>query len=221
MVNMPSADEAVELAYDKGFASKVGLHINLTEGKPLTDSIRGLKMFCDENGSFNGSFNDNTFSRLFLSLETIRIISAEIDAQLERYTKYHLPLLHLDSHQYVHTNLPVFLAMKPLMKKYNIRSVRIARNINKKESIHNKVYKSLYNIYLSRYSPYVTNYFGSMDEYLRMNNEIEDNENTTFEIVLHPVYKDNAIFDGEVELFKKIGRIDPRLQVISYADITL
>lgn len=221
MVNMPFTDEAVELAYDKGFVSKVGLHINLTEGKPLTDSIRRLKLFCDENGSFNGSFNDNTFSRLFLDLETISIIRGEIDAQLERYNKYHLPLLHLDSHQYTHTNLPVFLAMKPLMKKYNIRSVRIARNINKKESIHNKVYKFLYNIYLSRYSPYVTDYFASMDEYLLLNSELKDNENITLEIVLHPIYKDNAIWDGEIELIKKIGMIAPKHQFISYADIIL
>ena len=40
IVNMPYADEAVEIAYKEGFSDRVGLHLNLTEGVPLTEPIR-------------------------------------------------------------------------------------------------------------------------------------------------------------------------------------
>ena len=41
MANMPAAEEAVDLARQKGFAERVGLHLNLTEGLPLSLPIRG------------------------------------------------------------------------------------------------------------------------------------------------------------------------------------
>ena len=52
MVNMPYADEAVARAKNAGYGDKVGLHLNLTEGEPLTDSIKKYKSICDEFGSF-------------------------------------------------------------------------------------------------------------------------------------------------------------------------
>ena len=51
MVNMPYVDEAVELSKDNGFSDRVGLHLNLVEGKPLTERIRDT-IFCDEHGMF-------------------------------------------------------------------------------------------------------------------------------------------------------------------------
>ena len=39
MVNMPYADDAVELARQRGFDERVGLHLNLSEGRPLTREI--------------------------------------------------------------------------------------------------------------------------------------------------------------------------------------
>lgn len=221
MVNMPFTDEAVELAHNNGFADKVGLHINLTEGRPLTDPIRKLKLFCDNSGNFNGNFHRSTISRLYLNSETVNAIRTEIDAQLEKYFRYHFTLFHLDSHQHTHTNFPVLIAIKTLIRKYNIKSIRIARNINRKDTIQKKIYKLLYNIYLSKYSPCVTNYFGSMDEYINEKNNIKDHKDIIFEIMLHPVYKGNLIFDSGGELLKKIRAIDSKHHIISYSDIKL
>lgn len=57
MVNMPFAADAVRLAAEQGVADRVGLHFNLTEGMPLTDPIRRIPRFCDEDGRFNKSFH--------------------------------------------------------------------------------------------------------------------------------------------------------------------
>ena len=40
LVNFPSFGEACELARQHGFADRLGLHFNLTEGRPLTDAMR-------------------------------------------------------------------------------------------------------------------------------------------------------------------------------------
>jgi chitin disaccharide deacetylase len=48
MANMPGFGHAVDLI--RGHAvleGKVGLHLNLTEGFPLSSSLRGLSFFCD------------------------------------------------------------------------------------------------------------------------------------------------------------------------------
>ena len=54
MVNMPYVDEAVRISKDNGFSDKVGLHLNLVEGRPLTENIRDT-VLCDENGMFVSS----------------------------------------------------------------------------------------------------------------------------------------------------------------------
>ena len=40
MVNMPGFEEAVRLAEKYGFFDRVGLHLNLFEGKHLTEDIK-------------------------------------------------------------------------------------------------------------------------------------------------------------------------------------
>ena len=47
MVNMPCAEKAVVLAREAGFADKIGLHLNLTQGMPLTESIKRFSEMCD------------------------------------------------------------------------------------------------------------------------------------------------------------------------------
>lgn len=49
-------EEAFALAKEKGFLDKIGIHINLTEGKPLTEKIVNDSFFCN-NGKFHGKFS--------------------------------------------------------------------------------------------------------------------------------------------------------------------
>ena len=41
MANMPAAKEAYELAKKGGFADKVGIHLNITEGMPMSVMTNG------------------------------------------------------------------------------------------------------------------------------------------------------------------------------------
>ncbi len=84
----------------------MGIHINLTEGKPLTD-LSGTSLV-DENGSFITKSIFNYW--LVFSATTRNRIKAEIKAQYNKLVDHGIHPTHIDSHQHVHTLpwLPIF-----------------------------------------------------------------------------------------------------------------
>ena len=52
MANMPAFAEASAIARDRGLLDHVGAHLVLTEGDPLTDTMRRCGRFCDADGRF-------------------------------------------------------------------------------------------------------------------------------------------------------------------------
>jgi len=221
IVNMPLTEEAVEIAYRNKFEHKVGLHINLTEGRPLTDSIRRLNLFCDEEGNFNAAFHTNTLTRLYLNTKIIGIIREEINEQLEKYIKYKFELLHLDSHHHIHTDYAIFKAIKPLIKKYNVKSMRISRNLYNKNTLYNSIYKLIFNNYIIKPSVYTTDYFGSIDDLLNLSKDkIKVKERDVVELMIHPIYEGDTVVDANIELARKISNLNKKFELISYADIT-
>ncbi len=165
MVNMPAADEAVAIAKEQGFAGRVGIHLNLTEGLPLTLDIRSNPLLCDEKGNFHAGFQRTTKYRLYMDELTIGQIQKELDAQLEKYGAYGFTLWHVDSHHHVHTNYPVLRALKPLAKKYGFSSIRLGRNLFRGGNPMMKLYKILYNRALRKLCRETTDYFGSYKDF--------------------------------------------------------
>ncbi|MCR4589358.1 MAG: ChbG/HpnK family deacetylase [Lachnospiraceae bacterium] len=190
MVNMPYADEAVEIAEKCGFSEAVGLHLNLTSGYPLTEPIRRESRFCRKNGSFNAYFQKHLMSRLMLSRREERAVACEIEAQIRKYYSYGLPEKHLDSHHHVHTNAPVVNVLLPLLKRYSFRSVRLTRNLFLKMNPLKRVYKSSYNRKLKRSGLMTADYFGSYRDLSAMNGCIKDD--VLLEVMVHPMYDDQG-----------------------------
>ena len=83
MVNMPWCDRAVEEARRLGISGKIGLHLNFTEGKPLTGTISSNPTFCDRNGFFTGRFHKSAFKRFFMTKSEKQAIASEARAQME------------------------------------------------------------------------------------------------------------------------------------------
>ena len=190
MVNMPYADEAVELAGEYGFDEAVGLHLNLTSGMPLTDKIKRCRRFCSKKGHFNAEFEQHTSSRLHISKEESDALRLEIEAQIRKYLEYGLTAGHLDSHHHVHTDRSVMKVLMPLLKKYNIRSVRLSRNLFTKISPAKKVYKDIFNWKLKSRIAVTTDYFGSYTDLKTMADSIK--EGSLVELMLHPMYDENG-----------------------------
>lgn len=221
MVNMPYAKEAVELAQANGFAHKVGLHLNLTEGEPLSEDIRRMSRFCDENGRFHAGFHLHTRSRLYMGCRSVLAVRKEAEAQLARYQAFGLKLGHLDSHHHVHTDHPVYQAIRPLLFRYGIRSMRISRNLFDVSGLSG-IYKDLYNQGLRRAGLITADYFGSFEDMKESGCALTCKKGV-LELMLHPMYDTNGVLMdtgtpmGQVERCLR-GQL-PYARLIDYGEL--
>ena len=119
MVNMPGTDEAVEAARSHPQLG-VGLHFNLTEGRPLTD----VPSLVDGDGRFllRGELLRRSLRRAIDPAD----IRREFVAQLERIHELGISPTHVDSHQHVHMAPWVIGAMAPILTRHVTR-LRLAR----------------------------------------------------------------------------------------------
>src|SRR5450631_587440 len=82
IVNMPGFEDAVQLARSQRFLSKkIGLHLNLTDGYPLSEAIRKCGRFCNGSGLFIYQRKRPLF---YLRPRERRAIYQEMRAQIEK-----------------------------------------------------------------------------------------------------------------------------------------
>ena len=217
MANMPGAHEAYELAREGGFADRVGVHLNITEGMPLTSGIRNNPLICAPDGSFNAAFYHNTKYRLYMDRLSIDQIKEELDAQISLFLELGFTQLHIDSHHHVHTNYPVYTAIKELALKYDLAYIRLSRNLYRGGSLFNSIYKHFYNSSVKRIAAVTTRYFGSYGDFMEwfsldplktgdrikepsdaMKAFVRDN---SVEIMVHPMYDgDGRLVDTQIPM---------------------
>lgn len=223
MVNMPYALKAADLAESNGFMDKVGLHINLTSGRPLTEQISKNPEFCDEEGNFTAAFYYSDFKRLHMSKSSVMDIMGEIKAQINMYNELGFTLNHIDSHHHVHTNYPVLKALKKLSHTYSFSSIRLSRNLYKGGKKLYRFYKYLFNRSIKKLCANTTDYFGSFEDAIdyfaiTASSNFFDNTSDLFrnfcnkydlEIMVHPKYSDEGVlmdmnipFEKEILLYE-------------------
>lgn len=188
MVNMPYADEAVEIAKKEGFFDKVGLHVNLTEGRALSSRIVSPKLV--NGGVLTGKFHESIKGRMLLPREEKRQFYTEIESQIRKYLDYGFTEFHMDSHCHVHTGLSVYPAYKALIKKYGFKSMRLTRNMAiDSAKLPIKLYKQLLNDNIRKTASYASDYFGSFLDFKEFR-KLRDNEaglgDAVIEIMCHP-----------------------------------
>lgn len=148
MANMPFFNEAIEVSRKEGFFDRVGLHINLDDGEPLTDEMKKNHHFC-KNGRFIDRVFLNPKYRFVLSLKDMKCIYAEVRAQMKKYIDAGFNLKHFDSHHFVHNNLSLIFIISRVGKEFGFKSARIME-MSKYDSVFKKFYKRSLNFYLSR-----------------------------------------------------------------------
>lgn len=211
MVNMPAAQDAVIAAEERGFLSQVGLHLNLTQGTPLTAPIRSFPNFCDRSGRFNAQFHKSTKTRLMLSKAELAAVREEARAQMERYLALGLTLMHLDSHHHVHTDPAVWKAIEPLVIEYGFKTVRLSRNLYEGGSILNRVYKQRYNNRIRKIGKAAVEYFGSYYDFEEYYKNLPDG--SISEIMVHPTFtEDGELVDTYGDVFTPMVDIKERLE---------
>ena len=147
MVNMPDAVRAMEIAKERNIEKRIGLHLNISEGYPITEEIRKCPIFCDvETGMFNRKFQKVLLSRFLLKPYEARLLSKEIEAQILLYKSLGGKGCRIDSHHHTHKDYCVLRILLPLVRKYGFKYIRIAKDDGKGI---NCLYNRLMNMYIS------------------------------------------------------------------------
>ncbi|MDE6652348.1 MAG: ChbG/HpnK family deacetylase [Paramuribaculum sp.] len=186
MSNMPFFNEAVELAKVNGFWDKVGLHLNLTEGEPLSPEMRAETRLTD-NGMLTKELIFRLRRGMLLSESEKRAIKAEITAQINLFVNHSPILYHLDSHMHVHNEWQILNLITPIAKHYNFKDMRIARNLMPKNIIKG-IYKWTVNK-LIRKNFSSTDVMGSFDDFMNYY------KGGDAEIMVHPILIEGKLFD--------------------------
>jgi predicted glycoside hydrolase/deacetylase ChbG (UPF0249 family) len=185
MANQPGFEEAVELAHAHGLEPHVGVHLVLTNGVPITDSIRRLPRFCDAEGVFRGW---RATSRVW-RLDRIErdAVTAELAAQVRRARDGGLRVTHVDSHHHVHNEWAIGTCVIAVSRQLAIPYVRLARNCRPGLRPISAVYKRAFNERLRRRDLARTHWFGDAADWLHLRKRgVNKAALDDFELMTHP-----------------------------------
>lgn len=184
MVNMPFAQEAVELAIKGGYIDKIGLHLCLDTGEPLTETIKEHNLFGTKD------FWKKKINKIYIGKAVRKAIEQEIEAQIQEYIRLGGTAMHIDSHHHAHHTPSILPSVISLAKKYGFKSMRISRNFGLGISPIKRIIKKYINHKITN-SFEANTYFGNMQNY----KESSLNKNDSFEIMVHPFIKDGKYLD--------------------------
>lgn len=113
MVNTEGTEEAASLA-KKHLELGVGLHFNLTLGRPVSSPFE-IPSLVGNNGGFNSR---STFEKKML-LKKIQFqdVEKEFKAQMKKFEEFELEMTHIDSHHHVHLFPSIFKIVSYYAKK--------------------------------------------------------------------------------------------------------
>lgn len=123
MINMPAAEYAAERAKECPDLS-VGLHVNLTAGRPLSDADE-VPSLVGQDGMFVDQIT--FFKRGMLHQFNSRQLELEMRRQLQRAFDLGFTPSHADSHHHAASCLQPFLIKLRLLKEFGITKMRTHR----------------------------------------------------------------------------------------------
>jgi predicted glycoside hydrolase/deacetylase ChbG (UPF0249 family) len=97
-----------------------GIHLNLTEGRPITES-EDLAPILDDAGQLCGGALHRA---PFIEASLRRAIFDEWSAQIDRLIAHGVRPGHIDSHHHIHFAPVLFPVLKSLQRKYGVRRLR-------------------------------------------------------------------------------------------------
>jgi len=194
IVGAPAFGSAIKLARERKFSDAIGVHLNLTEGFPATESMRRDPAFCDATGKFHFTIPR---SALWLSESRRKAVVAEFSRQIEIFINSGLTPTHLDSHHHVHNVWPIGSIVIELATRYHIPKVRLARNIGAGIGPIKRIFKTAYNSRLRYCGVARSDLMGNLSDYM------EERPPTALraELAVHPGFAaDGIIVDREEKL---------------------
>ncbi|MBQ7995511.1 MAG: ChbG/HpnK family deacetylase [Bacilli bacterium] len=176
-VNGPDFLESAKMIKGTLFEKKVGLHINITEGEPLTEKIKDVKWLC-KDGKFIGFPKRNHI----FSKKDKNAIYEEIKEQFKAFKSTGLEINHVDSHNHIHNAPGIFNLILKIMKEEGVEKIRIFRNTGS-IPFYKKIYKVMMNKRIEKNS--YSSFMGSFED-LKLDWKKE--KDSIYELMIHPDY---------------------------------
>ena len=148
IANAPYLDEACQLAENYPLCS-FGAHLNLTQFSPISGS-KGLGQLLNDDGEFTY----DPIREVSVDSALSDAIFGEFCAQIQKLQASGVAVSHIDSHHNIHCMPSIFRVLKRVQKRFQIRRVRLSRNIyglSEKVSPLLRIQKTAYNFLLRHY----------------------------------------------------------------------
>ena len=192
LANMPLTDAALRIVREHGWQDRVGVHLNLTQGRPLSDDIRACGRFCDADGSFRPRARRNWH----LDPSERAAVAGELRAQIARCRAAGIPLTHADSHNHIHEEWGVLTVVIEVLRKAGIPALRLARNIGACTSRAKSVYRKLINHRIAAAGLARVERFGRQDDF-QYELEHRPERLGSCEVMIHPALgPDGVVYDS-------------------------
>jgi predicted glycoside hydrolase/deacetylase ChbG (UPF0249 family) len=198
MTNMPGFEDACSLIESEKLQARVGVHLNLSEGVPITHRIRACERFCDESGMFRNRAAARE-SAFFLSEFERQAVRQELEAQIRALSSLGIHPCHLDSHRHHHTEWAIGQVVIELARQADITAIRIMRNCKPLGGPVKRVYRAIFNRNLRRAALARSRYFGSAAEIKPILKSCAQ-----VEIMVHPRLVRGEVFDLEKNLLSSV-----------------
>jgi predicted glycoside hydrolase/deacetylase ChbG (UPF0249 family) len=121
--NGPALEHALEIIRSGGYEqASFGVHLNLTEGKPLAE---GLSCLTGTDGNFRGKAAAH---RLLMNTGDVSLrneIARETALQIERLLGAAIGITHIDGHQHVHVFPSALRTVAEIATRHGIQRMRI------------------------------------------------------------------------------------------------
>lgn len=184
MAGMPAFEDACQLVHQHNLLGRIGMHLNLTSGRPLTGDIARSRNFCDESGTWLRPRKVFVVNRCdALALE------AEIEAQYRACERQGITPTHWDSHHHMHTEFGIAPIVIGMAKRLGTRGIRLAYNCGLRHDDTSTAYRTLARVYqdmknmrLRFHGLARTQYFGNARDTI----QILDKTTADVEIMVHP-----------------------------------
>ncbi len=156
MANAPEFERACSLARELGLTDRIGVHLCLDEGRPLSPMMRA---HTDGRGHLHVPRSLKP-----LTADLSRAVEAELTAQIDRVLAAGIRPTHLDSHRHIHTTFPIGRIVVQLAKRYAVPYVRPARTIASRSGMAATAYKWMFNHYVGWHVS-TADHFGDIVEF--------------------------------------------------------
>jgi predicted glycoside hydrolase/deacetylase ChbG (UPF0249 family) len=205
LVNLGFADEACDLARARGVDSRIGVHLNFSEGKPITRALESDPTFCAD-----GRFLPVEDFPRYRSLDAAQkaLVAAELRAQVAEVSSRGIRISHIDSHNDVHIAPSIARIVTEVAAELRIPRVRIARNCGLRQGVLRRAHHQFYNAWLTRRGLRAVQYHGSVDDMIWLGRRGDLEGETAVEVMTHP----RRGVDGEILDVPSMEPLEGRLK---------